>query len=437
MGAAINETAAKQPPLLKKNIFRLILLTISGAAIYTLPYFRLTYYDVYLEMYNLTHVQMGALGSAYGLLGLISYLLGGVLADAVSARKLLAFSLVVTGLGGVAHLLTDSFTVLLIIYGMWGITSLLTFWPALIKAIRMMANNEEQGRAFGIFEGVRGVVNAIILPSALAIFGFIAAGAGEFAGIHGVIVFFSAITTLCGIIVFFTIADTEKVADRKKFEVKQLVAVFKKPSVWLLCFILFMSYTYIMSFWYFTPYTTEVLGGTVVMAAAVTILAQYCRPIGSIGASFLGVKVGNPRIRLYSTALMALGTAAIILIPGNASMMPFFIVACVVIYLAMYANYGLVFAMLEEGNIPLHMSGIAIGFISTLGYLPEVLVPIVAGTIFDRFPGAQGFHYYFMILTACCVLAFIGVLIWIKKYGNKNVSGQPENNNAATDSAAT
>ena len=137
MGAAINETAAKQPPLLKKNIFRLILLTISGAAIYTLPYFRLTYYDVYLEMYNLTHVQMGALGSAYGLLGLISYLLGGVLADAVSARKLLAFSLVVTGLGGVAHLLTDSFTVLLIIYGMWGITSLLTFWPASL-AVRKM-----------------------------------------------------------------------------------------------------------------------------------------------------------------------------------------------------------------------------------------------------------------------------------------------------------
>ena len=419
-----NEQTTKQPPLLKKNFFRLLLLTISGAAIYTLPYFRFTYYDVFLETYNLTHVQMGTLGTAYGLLGLISYLLGGVLADAVSARKLLTFSLVATALGGVAHLFTRSYTVLLIIYAAWGITSLLTFWPALIKAIRLLANDEEQGRAYGFFEGVRGVVNSIILPIALGIFALLARRAGDQAGLYGVIVFYSIITALCGIIVFFLIADTEKekAAERQKFEIKNLIAVIKTPAVWLLCFILFMSYTYIMSFWYFTPFTTEVLGGTVATAALVTIMAQFCRPVGSIGASFLGVRLGNPRIRLISKGIMALGTIGIILIPGHSGMIPLFLVTCVIIYLAMYANYGLVFAMLEEGSIPIHKSGIAIGLISTIAYTPEALVPIVAGTILDGFPGPQGFYYFFSILAACCILAFIGVLVWIKKYGNKNTA---------------
>ncbi len=60
------------PPLLKKNLFRLLLLTFSGSIIYGLPYFRLYYYDAYQATYHLTNVQIGSLGSAYGLLGLFS-----------------------------------------------------------------------------------------------------------------------------------------------------------------------------------------------------------------------------------------------------------------------------------------------------------------------------------------------------------------------------
>lgn len=54
---------------LKKNLARIILLSFAGAIIYGLPYFRLYYYDAYQSMYGLTNVQMGLLGSAYGVLG--------------------------------------------------------------------------------------------------------------------------------------------------------------------------------------------------------------------------------------------------------------------------------------------------------------------------------------------------------------------------------
>ncbi|MCL2496684.1 MAG: MFS transporter [Clostridiales bacterium] len=413
----------KEATSLKKNFFRLLLLTTAGATIYTLPYFRSYFYDAYMAMYSLTNVQMGSLGSAYGLLGLLSYLLGGVLADGVSARKLLSLSLVLTGLGGFAHLMTRSYIVLLVIYGMWGITSLLTFWPALIKAIRMLASNDEQGRAFGIFEGVRGIVNAIVYPLGLAIFGLITKTASDIAGLNGVIICYSSITLVCGIGVFFSIADTEKV-ERKKFEMQNLIRIAKMPAVWLICFILFMTYSFNMSFYYFTPYATQVFGSSAVFAAAITMLAQYCRPVAAISAGFLGNKIGNAHVRLVSMALMALGTIAILLIPGHMSMMPLFITACVVIYVAMYANYGLVFAMLQEGHVPMEVSGIAIGLVSTLGYLPEVLAPLVAGTLLDKYPGAQGYQYFFTILTVCAVLGVIGIFVWKKKYYKKPVADQ-------------
>ena len=43
-------------------------------------------------MYHLTNTQMGLLGSAYGVLGVFSYIIGGVLADKIKAKKLLIFS---------------------------------------------------------------------------------------------------------------------------------------------------------------------------------------------------------------------------------------------------------------------------------------------------------------------------------------------------------
>ncbi|MCC2966449.1 MFS transporter [Campylobacter jejuni] len=85
---------------LKKNFFTLILLSFCGSIIYGLPYFRKYYYDDYMALYHLDNFQMGLLGSAYGLLGLFSYALGGYLADRFAPKKLLIFSLVATGCGG-------------------------------------------------------------------------------------------------------------------------------------------------------------------------------------------------------------------------------------------------------------------------------------------------------------------------------------------------
>ena len=112
---------------LRKNIWRLVILTIAGSIIYGLPYFRSYYYDTYLETYHLTNTQMGSFGSIFGVFGMISYLFGGVVADFVSPRKLLSVSLILTGIGGIFHLMKPGYTGLLIIYLVWGFTSLFAF----------------------------------------------------------------------------------------------------------------------------------------------------------------------------------------------------------------------------------------------------------------------------------------------------------------------
>jgi MFS family permease len=101
---------------LKENMFTLVLLTISGAMIYALPYFRNYYYDVFVQCFNLTNTQMGSLGSVFGALSVVAYFFGGVLADRFSARKLITLSLTATGLLGFILLLYPPYPVVLAVH---------------------------------------------------------------------------------------------------------------------------------------------------------------------------------------------------------------------------------------------------------------------------------------------------------------------------------
>ncbi|HWQ07821.1 MAG TPA: MFS transporter [Holophaga sp.] len=409
-------------PILKKNLFRLFLLTFSGSIIYGLPYFRLYYYDTYQATYNLTNLQMGALGSAYGICGLFSYLLGGVLADKFKAKNLIVFSLITTGLGGFLHLIYPTYTSILAVYAVWGVTSLLTFWPALIKEIRLQGSPKEQGRVYGLFEGGRGVVNAIHLALATAAFGVLLHKANGAMGIRGVIILYSVLTFAAGVLVFFFITETATAAavkESKKFQWSELVQVVKMPAVWLVTFLLCASYTFNMSFYYFTPYSTKVFGATAVLGAVLTVLAQYCRPVAATTAGFLGDRFGKSRLLIGGFSCMALATFAVLLIPGSASMVPVLIAACIVIYLAMYSNYGLFYALLEEGHVPIKVSGLAIGLISTIGYIPEVLCPAIAGKLFDKYPGATGFKIYFTGMVCVALIGAVLAFVWLRTYGTQ------------------
>lgn len=199
---------------LKKNILKLILISVAGSVIYGLPYFRSYYYDAYLSTYGLTNTQMGMFGSIFGVMGAVSYLFGGVVADLVSPRKLMSISLVLTGIGGLLHLMHPGFGMLMFIYLLWGFTSLFAFWPALLKSLRSLANENEQSKAYGFMDGIRGITNAVHLAITLAIFNAMTAKANDLAGLNGVIVFYSGLTILLGVVVFFMLKDNNK--DEKK-----------------------------------------------------------------------------------------------------------------------------------------------------------------------------------------------------------------------------
>jgi len=412
---------------LRKNLVKLLLVAFAGSIIYGLPYFRLYYYDAYLDAYNLTNTQMGALGSAYGVLGLISYFIGGVLADKFPAKKLIIISLLATGIGGFAHLIFTGYVQLVIIYAIWGITSLLLFWPSLLKVIRTLGTEKEQGRAYGIFEGGRGVTNAVHMAIATAIFGAFQAKTLPSVGLRWIIIFYSVMPIICGLIFIFILKDPEHEevkAEKDVLTLAGLKKIIKIPAVWLMVIITFTTYTFNMSFYYFTPYATNVIGTSAVFAAVLTVLAQYVRPVASTGSGFLADKIGKSPLLILGFILMGLSTLLIILAPNLSSSIRIgvMVVACTVLYLAMYSNYGIFLSIQDEGKIPLNEAGKAIGIIATLGYLPEVISPLVAGKTLDAYEGVRGYHIYFGYMILMAIIGVITCLVWYKMYGKSAIS---------------
>ena len=89
-----------------------------------------------LETFSLDNTQLGLCFSVYGFVALLSYLFGGPLADQFPPRKLIAAALWMTGLGGLVYATFPGYTVLRILYGYWGFTTIFLFWAPMIKATR-------------------------------------------------------------------------------------------------------------------------------------------------------------------------------------------------------------------------------------------------------------------------------------------------------------
>lgn len=403
---------------LRKNFITILLIAAGGTIIYGLPYFRYDYYDAYLATYNLTNTQMGVFGSIFGLFGMVSYLFGGFVVDKFSIKAVLSTSLILTGIGGFLHLLPLTYAMLLALYGLWGFTSLFAFWPACVKAVRMLSDSTDQGKGYGIFEGARGVAAAIMAPLGVLAFSMGAKRLDDAMGMKYIIIFYSVITVVAGILVLLKM-DNEKMDSDEKVEFKDLGAVLKMPTVWIIGIVTFCTYVFALSIYYFVPYATSLLGVTVVFGATLSAFKRYISPISNVGGGFLSDKIGTSNLLIISFIIMAIGTAAILLLPLKASMAIIFAILYLIIYFFFNVNYALTWAMMEEGKIPLKVSGTAAGVISTIGYLPEIFISLLAGNLLDKYPGVTGYRYFFIFLVVMMAVGVVSVFIW-KSHIKKN-----------------
>ena len=183
---------------------------------------------------------------------------------------------------------------------------------------------------------------------------------------------------------------------------QDLTTLVKIPELWLVTAIVFCGYHMFWATYSFSDYL-QGSGMTAVMAGTITTIKLWMRPIGGIGGGWLGDKFSNISVLIVALVLVTLAMVGLIVFPALNSL-GLLIGTVIFIGLMTYAIRGLYWAILDSCDIPLRITGLAIGIVSVVGYLPDTFIPLINGYLTDTYPGKAGYNLYFGYI------AFIGVL---------------------------
>jgi len=388
-----------------RSYSQLALIIVAAGAIYPLLYLRQNFELSILEAFNISQTQLRYCSSMLGLIFIITYIPSGWLADRFSSRKLLAYSLLATGLLGLWFSTMPSYASLLIIYGAWGLATGLTFWAAQIKLVTMLARRDQQGRFFGILEGGRGLIEALLATIAIALFAYVLSqeSGTKTLALKQVIYLYAGVLLIMAPLTYWLLDDAEAEPEQTKSRVKDsfrndIMVVLKHREIWLCAICIACGYQLFYATYSFSAYLQQNFGLTAVMVGTITVAKLWMRPIGGIAAGFIGDWIGPEKVLSTLLALASLALAMMAVLPANAATL-FMLTAVLLIGLLTYAVRGLYWATLGACNVPNNIKGLAIGIISMIGYFPEVYLPLLSASLIEQYPDGLGYQIYYLTLS--------------------------------------
>jgi MFS family permease len=355
---------------------------------------------------------------------MLAYFPGGALADRFSARSLLTASLIATSAGGLYMATYPGAVGLALLFAYWGVTTILLFWAALIRATREWGGHDEQGRAFGILEGGRGIVAALLASGGVMLLAMFMpdnleqlSNVERQAAFRTVIFFYSFVTLAAAALTWIVIPPVKHIGDSTRALLRNSVAVLGRPLVWAQAGVIICAYCGYKGFDNYSLYAVQVLGMNEVDGARITAYATYVRPVAAIAAGFVadrwaaGKTVGvcfGLLVVSYGVLATTLPTGpGLNLIYGNLFVSVF----------AVFMLRGVYFALLEENQVPPYLTGAVAGAVSFIGYTPEIFFGPITGRILDANPGPVGHQNYFLFLAVVATIgiAVVAWLLWLQR----------------------
>ncbi len=404
-----------------KKYFQFFLVVLAAGSIYPLIYLKSNYQETILQVFNMSNAQLNSMYTILGWVFVFGYIPSGILSDRFSAKKLLAMSLFFTGLGGLWFAQVPSYEFVMAIFAIWGFFSVFTFWSAHMKIVKLLATEKEQGTFFGVLDGGRGVVEALLASLALFIFSGILGTSVEVIdkreALIAVIYMYSAVLIITSVLIWIFVQDDKKVlaldASKKEatkspeFKFSELGNLFKNKKVYLLGFIIFMGYAVFWTVYYLSWFLEVYVGIDPVSVAGTMVVVLWMRPVGGFIGGYLGDKIGRTTVQMISLTGAAAVLVAISVLPvtGNQGL---FQPLIILLGVFLYAIRGTYWSLLGDLNLDALILGTAIGAISFIGYLPDIILPEFNTFLWATFGDMGGFNAYFI---SSAILGLIGVAL--------------------------
>lgn len=397
-----------------KKILTLILMMLSLNTIYVLPYLMYTYYTPLQEAMGLIgrDADYGRLLNLYGIANIILYLPGGWMADKFDSKNLLVISMVGTGALGIWESFFPSYGTLQLIFVLYAVTSVLTYWSASIKCINVIAASDEQGGMFGMLEAGRGIVGLVVSTLFASLYGI-------FGNMTWVVRSCGLIMVGVGVLMFFlfpktnTSEDGQEVTNKSFIDsMKAYVVAFTEPTTYLLAGMIFFASLTGAALGYFGPYLENMCGmSTKFVVFFQTYSKLICQIIGASLAAFLATKMGrSSKPLLFSGCIAVIAAALLWLLPAGSGTMLIVLVVVILIMLCFTTFRGLYYAVIEEAGCPKHIVGSVVGIASILGFCPDTFYSSMAGGWRDAY-GDAAFKMVFATIIGAALLGTVCAFI--------------------------
>ncbi len=410
--APARSTLATEGPTRSPRIAGLVALMIAGEAVFGLPFHVARYFrPTLLAGLGLSNSELGAVFSAYGVLALLCYFPGGLLADRYPARSLLCAALLLTAAGGAYLLSLPGLRGLVIVFACFGVTTVLLFWAALIRAVRAWGEAGGQGRAFGLLDGGRGLVSAGLATLAWLVLraGFSGQAGERLVALRGVIAVYLAATVLAAALVWLLV-PADAAAPGRRGEAGAAARVLAAPSLWLHALVVLCAYCGFKSIDDFSLFAVEAYGVDEVEGARINVLAAWLRPLAALGAGLLADRLAPTRVTQLCFIVLIASQAALAVVEPRAAALPLFWAGVAATVAAAFGLRGVYFAILEQLRVPAALTGAAVGLVSVVGFAPDIFLGPITGWLLDHNPGAGGHRQVFALFAALSGLGLVASL---------------------------
>lgn len=413
----------------KNKIASMLTLIIAGEAIFLLPFILMRVFKpIIRDVFVISDAEIGEAQALYGLTAVISYFIGGFLADKWQARKLLTLSLILTAFGGFWMTMIPSINSLKILYGFWGVSTILLFWASLIKATRQWGNKNNQGLSFGLLDGGRGFFAAsIALFGASILTYFFPKNALEISQetkIETLQYIIGAITCIVFLIAFLVWKflpkdDVKNLNTEAKFNFKKAFSLLKQKKIIYHSLIIFCAYCAYKLTGVYGTYAKDVWNFSLQEATYFAVFIQFFRPLSAISIGYVADKFIPSKILIPSFILLIF--CSLLLGSGvfKNQIIAFSFTSFILMAFGTYALRGLYFAIIEETNTPLQFTGTLVGIISVVGFTPDIFMSLFNGYMLGENPTINEYENLFLTFTIIPIIGLIAALGFRKSIQNE------------------
>lgn len=389
-------------------------LMLGAGTIYKLGFMKDAFYVPMQEFMGLSHTQIGGAVSIAGWISTFGFLAAILVVDRISKKIMIPASLIGICLCGLWLSTFPSYPVFLLIYCLLAVFADMLYWPTMLKTVRLLGNEDEQGRMFGILEAGRGLVDTVIAFCALGIFS--ALGSNE-TGLRAAILFYSIVPGVIAIIAYFLLepdeapetsaAQTEETSAKKSDGT--IVRALKNKNIWLVSLNVFFVYSVYCGLTYFIPFLNDAYAIPAVMVGVYGVINQYgLKMLGGPIGGYITDKVLHSATKYLRICFVLVAAALLVFsfLPHQQMGVILGMIVTLTISAFVFSMRAVFFAPMDEVNVPRDITGSAMSIGSFVGYLPGAFMYAVYGAILDRFEGLAGYRIVFIVMAVFAVIGF-------------------------------